>query len=75
MIREVRGAGLLVGVQLTVDPGPLVERARDEGVLVVPAADHVVRFLPPLTVRTPTLCEAVRRFGRALTRHHREARS
>ena len=50
-VKEVRGSGLLVGVQLDVPAGPLVGQARDRGLLIFTAgAGDVIRLLPPLVV-------------------------
>lgn len=49
-MQEVRGSGLLVGVQLDVPGGGVVSAARDRGVIVITAgAGDVVRIVPPLT--------------------------
>jgi acetylornithine aminotransferase len=45
---EVRGAGLMVGVELTAPCGELVSLALKEGLLINVTADTVVRLLPPL---------------------------
>jgi acetylornithine aminotransferase len=50
-VKEVRGLGLLVGVQLDVMAGPVVEAARREGLLIITAGKgDVVRLVPPLTI-------------------------
>jgi acetylornithine/N-succinyldiaminopimelate aminotransferase len=48
LIKEVRGKGLIVGVELTVPAGPLVKEGYKHGVLMVNAGDNVLRFVPPL---------------------------
>ena len=49
-IREVRGRGLMWGMELAGLAAPVVDRARAAGLLLVGAGPHVVRLLPPLTV-------------------------
>lgn len=50
-VQDVRGSGLLTGVELDVMAGPVVEWARGKGLLVVTAGKgNVLRMLPPLTV-------------------------
>jgi acetylornithine aminotransferase len=46
----VRGKGLLIGVELSIAAGPVVDACRDAGVLVLTAGDRVVRLAPPLIV-------------------------
>jgi acetylornithine/N-succinyldiaminopimelate aminotransferase len=66
-IREIRGRGLFVGVQLR-EPSKVREHAHREGLLVVPAGDDVLRLLPPLNVAPGDLEEAAARLERALHR-------
>ncbi|RMF48418.1 MAG: aminotransferase class III-fold pyridoxal phosphate-dependent enzyme, partial [Deltaproteobacteria bacterium] len=49
-VREVRGHGLMLGMELEVDGAPLVQRAMDEGLLINCTVGKVLRFVPPLTV-------------------------
>jgi acetylornithine aminotransferase len=64
---EVRGAGLLVGVQLTAPAGPVVEAARRRGLLVITAgAGDVVRLAPPLTVTDAEIGRACALLGEAV---------
>ncbi len=56
---EVRGRGLLWGVELSGPAGPVVDKARERGLLTVPAGARVVRLLPPLTVRDSEIDQAV----------------
>lgn len=72
LVLEVRGEGLMAGLRLEIGPGPVVEAARDEGLLVVPAGDNVVRVLPPLTVSPEELERAAALLDRAVRRVERE---
>ena len=49
-VREVRGAGLLLGAELDRPAGPIVDACRDARLLVLSAGDRVLRLAPPLTV-------------------------
>lgn len=69
LVAEIRGRGLFVGLKLRVPPRDVRMAALDEGLLVVPAGDDVLRFLPPLNVADAELDEAVVRLERALDRH------
>ncbi len=50
---EVRGRGLMLGVELARPCGELVRRALDAGLVINVTADKVVRLLPPLVIREP----------------------
>ncbi|KAI1470998.1 putative acetylornithine aminotransferase precursor [Daldinia caldariorum] len=50
LITEIRGKGLILGVQLTRDPLPIVKAARERGLLIITCGTNTLRFLPPLTV-------------------------
>jgi acetylornithine aminotransferase/acetylornithine/N-succinyldiaminopimelate aminotransferase len=66
LVREVRGAGYMVGVALAVEPRPVVAALREAGLLAVPAGDNAVRLLPPLTASAAELAEAADILGRVL---------
>ena len=55
-IREVRGRGLLIGIELDRPAGPVVEGCREAGLLVLTAGERVLRLAPPLIVE-PADCE------------------
>jgi acetylornithine/N-succinyldiaminopimelate aminotransferase len=50
-IVEVRGLGLMLGVELAGDAGPVLKALREKGVLATKAGDRVLRLLPPLVIR------------------------
>jgi acetylornithine aminotransferase len=50
-IRDIRGLGLMIGVELDRPCGELVNRAIERGVLLNVTADNVVRLLPPLILQ------------------------
>ena len=50
VIREVRGKGLLIGVELKTKVGPFIKALQAEGVLALPAGLQVLRFLPPAVI-------------------------
>jgi len=64
VIRDVRGRGLWIGLELTVKARPYCERLKDEGLLCKETHDHVVRFAPPLVVKREELDWAFERIGR-----------
>jgi len=58
-IVEVRGAGLLVGVELDVPVAPILAAARARGLLVINAGEQVLRIAPPLVVTAEHIDAAV----------------
>jgi acetylornithine/N-succinyldiaminopimelate aminotransferase len=50
-IREIRGKGLMIGVELDIDGGKIAEACMQEGLLLNCTAYKVLRFVPPLTVK------------------------
>jgi acetylornithine/succinyldiaminopimelate/putrescine aminotransferase len=50
-IAEVRGQGLMAGVEMKGDAGPVVKALRERKILVTKAGDKVVRLLPPLVIK------------------------
>lgn len=49
-IREVRGLGLMIGIELKEPAGPYVHKLMEKGVLVLLAGNTVIRLLPPLVI-------------------------
>jgi predicted acetylornithine/succinylornithine family transaminase len=58
-IRELRGLGLMIGLQLTVPVKDVIGAARARGLLVLPAGEDVLRLMPPLTVQPTEADEAL----------------
>ena len=61
----VRGAGLMLGLKCKPAPADVVAAGYAQEVITVPAADNVVRLLPPLTITEDDIAEAVRRLDAA----------
>ena len=51
IIKEVRGVGLLIGLQLHSDQTKFIQKLMDNKLLTIRAAENVVRILPPLNVK------------------------
>lgn len=66
LISEVRGQGLLIGVEMTQPVAPLLQLAREQGLLIINAGDNVVRICPPLIIEKEQIDEAVRILGDCL---------
>ena len=66
LIREVRGAGLMIGVELKQKVAPVIQGLMAHGVLALPAGLTVVRFLPPLVITTAQIDTVVAAFKATL---------
>jgi len=51
IIKEIRGRGLLIGIQLKTDQTKFIKKLMDNKLLTIRAAENVVRVLPPLNVK------------------------
>ncbi len=51
LIKEIRGQGLLIGIQLFNDQNKFIQNLMDNKLLTIRAAENVVRILPPLNVK------------------------
>ncbi len=67
IFEEVRGLGLMMGLKCRVAPADVVKAGYAAELITVPAADNVVRLLPPLTISEDELAEAVTRLETAAT--------
>jgi acetylornithine aminotransferase len=65
-IREVRGKGLLVGIEIDRAAGPIVDACRDRGLLILTAGEKILRMTPPLIVDEGDADRAVAIVGDAL---------
>ena len=65
-IVEIRGLGLMIGVELDVPVKGVVEAAREAGVLLIGAGETTLRLCPPLIVGEAEIDLAVATIGRAL---------
>lgn len=58
-ISEVRGIGLMIGMELTIAAGDIVKKALAKGLLLNVAQDRVLRFVPPLVVTKQQIDEMI----------------
>ena len=66
-IKEVRGVGLMLGVELNLkNPAQVIEKIREKGLLVNLTQERVVRFLPPLIVKKEEIDRALEIFDQVL---------
>jgi acetylornithine/succinyldiaminopimelate/putrescine aminotransferase len=66
LIKQVRGLGLMAGVQLSVPGAKVVEAALQHGLLINCTQETIIRFAPALTVTEDEVNEGLNRFARAL---------
>ena len=66
-VTSVRGRGLLIGFETAAPAGDVVAAAREQGLLVLTAGEHVVRLAPPLTVSSDDVAVAVGVLARVVT--------
>jgi predicted acetylornithine/succinylornithine family transaminase len=64
-IRDVRGIGLMIGVEVTMEARPAVMKLAEHGLIGIAAGANVVRFLPPLNITRAEADEAVEKIGQA----------
>ena len=58
-VKEIRGQGLMIGVELNKPCGALTQRAADKGLLISVTADSVIRLVPPLIMTSAEADEVV----------------
>jgi acetylornithine/succinyldiaminopimelate/putrescine aminotransferase len=72
-IREVRGEGLIFGIELAVEGKPYVEAALREGLIINCTHECVLRLLPPFIVTKRQVDEFAQRFRQVLQKTKRPA--
>lgn len=68
LIREVRGLGLMIGIELKQKVTPYLQMLMQEGVMALPAGLSVMRFLPPLVIEREELAQVVEAVRRVLSK-------
>ena len=66
LIKEVRGRGLFIGVELAEPARKYCEQLKDEGLLCKETRDTVIRFAPPLVITKEELDWAIERIQKVL---------
>jgi predicted acetylornithine/succinylornithine family transaminase len=67
LIQEVRGRGLILGLELKVSGAPFVKACMESGLLINCTAERVLRFLPPLVVKREEIDEMLSILERVLS--------
>ena len=60
VIKEIRGRGFLLGIQIHGDQAKFIKKLMDNRLLTIRAAENVVRILPPLNVKKKELDKALK---------------
>jgi acetylornithine/N-succinyldiaminopimelate aminotransferase len=63
---EIRGQGLMLGIKTSTPNTDVAASLREAGLITVPAADNVLRLLPPLVVEEEEIDQAVHMIEKAL---------
>ena len=66
VIKEVRGLGIMIGVELHTEGDEIVKKCREEGLLINCTNKYVLRIMPPLIVNEKQIDEALDIFDRVL---------
>jgi LysW-gamma-L-lysine/LysW-L-ornithine aminotransferase len=75
IIKEIRGLGLMLGMELRYDVYGVIGKTLNRGVLVIDAGRTVVRLLPPLVITKPQIDRAVKALDEALGEEENERAS
>ena len=60
IIKQIRGKGFLIGIQLYKDQTEFIKKLMDNKLLTIRAAENVIRILPPLNVKKNELDQALK---------------
>ena len=60
VIKDIRGRGYLIGIQLYKDQSKFIQKLMDKKLLTIRAAENVIRILPPLNVKKNELNQALK---------------
>lgn len=74
IIKEVRGLGLMIGIELVVPIQPILVELRNQGLIALPAGEYVLRLLPPLTISEIEIKEGMNIILSELNKHVQTAK-
>ena len=60
LIKEIRGVGLLIGLQLLNNPTIFIKKLQDNKLLTIRSGENTIRILPPLNVKKPEIDIAIK---------------
>ena len=62
-VTEIRGKGLMIGIELCIDGDAIVDMAREKGVLLNCISDRIIRIVPPLVITEQQIDRVVEVLG------------
>lgn len=68
IVKEVRGAGLMIGIDLRVEPTKIIKCLQDEGLLALKAGLTVLRLLPPYNINSEDIEFTVNKIGGCISK-------
>ncbi|MGQ7394445.1 acetylornithine transaminase [Streptococcus suis] len=69
-VLDIRGLGMMVGIETDADLGQIVVAARQNGLIVLTAGSNVIRLLPPLTITRVEIDQAVAVLEKVMAGQH-----
>jgi len=74
-IREIRGEGLMQGIDLSIEGSAFVEEGLREGLIINCTHEHILRLLPPFIVQRSDVAEFLKKFEKVLARGSHKAQA
>ncbi|KKI93601.1 acetylornithine aminotransferase [Bacillus sp. SA1-12] len=68
LVKEIRGKGLLIGIECKEQAGAMIDQLRDHHLLVIAAGPNVIRLIPPLTVSYEEIDKAIEIIEKAFSK-------
>ncbi len=66
IVREIRGAGLMIGIDLRIEPSKIIKKLQEEGIIALKSGTTVLRLLPPYTITNSDIEYAVKTIARTI---------
>ena len=65
-IKDIRGEGLILGLECTENPSAVIEKARELGLLAISAGGNVIRIVPPLNIPDEVIIDGLKILEKAM---------
>ena len=66
IIKEIRGRGLIIGIEISIDGSQIVNACMDRGLLINCTGGNILRFVPPLTITEKDVDSAIAILGEVI---------